>query len=528
MRIINYLVFFIFLSNHAMAQNNERNELIEQLEKEYRTTKTNGTSTDEAIETLQELKTAASKINYSEGMLKYNIELMNGYIKRADYNNALKLKTEIEILAKKQKDYKALSVLHGRIGEIQNIAGHYEQALEEARKSLCFAQKVTDYNKRCYQISFASMQLVTAFKEKNQDSVLFYAQKSLANLEKINTSETSLYQLKQSGILFTHMYLGSFYTNNYKPQRLDLAEMHYMKAYDFKEKDPNFFLTYDLPLLNALGIFYIEKGAYEKAIDFAYEALEIEKKKKSPDERALSFMTLANAYEKLNQTNLQLKYTKKYTLLSDSLNTVEKRTHETLLQQAVETSKHKNESADNKPIFKVILLVISLGLMIGGLLVYRKIQTLLLVASPSKTPSKEVQENTETQEHLTSTSNIADKTIQTLLKKLDRFEDSEKYLRNDVNLTWLANHLNTNPKYLSEIIKQHKAKNFNNYINALRIQYIVEKLEKTPEYREYKISYLAQECGYASSQVFVIAFKKEMGMPPSNFIEKLNDAENLP
>lgn len=120
-----------------------------------------------------------------------------------------------------------------------------------------------------------------------------------------------------------------------------------------------------------------------------------------------------------------------------------------------------------------------------------------------------------------SSSIISDDTLKAILKGLIKFEMSDKYLRKDMNIAWLSNHLNTNTKYLSDIIKNHKNKNFNSYINSLRIEYITKKLYSKPIYSGYKITYLAEECGYASSQVFVIAFKKETGVTPSYFIENL-------
>lgn len=105
--------------------------------------------------------------------------------------------------------------------------------------------------------------------------------------------------------------------------------------------------------------------------------------------------------------------------------------------------------------------------------------------------------------------NTPDETTKILLQKLEKFETSEKFLKKEINTSWLASNLNTNPKYLSETINTYKGKNFTNYINGLRIDYIVRKLYNDPKYREYKISYLAEECGYASSQVFVIAFKNK-------------------
>ncbi len=118
---------------------------------------------------------------------------------------------------------------------------------------------------------------------------------------------------------------------------------------------------------------------------------------------------------------------------------------------------------------------------------------------------------------------ISTETYNAIIKKINKFEKSEKFLRKDINLTWLSNHLNTNTKYLSEVIKNHTGKNFNGYINGLRIRYIINKLTEMPVYRGYKISYLAEECGFASPQVFAIAFKKEMGMTPSHFIDQLKN-----
>ena len=110
-----------------------------------------------------------------------------------------------------------------------------------------------------------------------------------------------------------------------------------------------------------------------------------------------------------------------------------------------------------------------------------------------------------------------------ILKGLAAFEKSEKFLKKDLTISSLAAQLNTNTKYLSEAIKNNRSENFSNYINSLRINYIVHKLYNDPKYREYKISYLAEECGYASSQVFVIAFKKINGLTPSYFIQNLKD-----
>lgn len=119
---------------------------------------------------------------------------------------------------------------------------------------------------------------------------------------------------------------------------------------------------------------------------------------------------------------------------------------------------------------------------------------------------------------------ITDETVKALLFKLEKFETSKKYLRKDLSLTWMASSLATNPKYLSEVIKIYKNHNFTSYINNLRINYIINKLYENPIYREYKITYLAEECGYVTPRVFVNAFKKETGLTPSYFLEELKNS----
>ncbi|HLV38436.1 helix-turn-helix domain-containing protein, partial [Xanthomarina sp.] len=60
-------------------------------------------------------------------------------------------------------------------------------------------------------------------------------------------------------------------------------------------------------------------------------------------------------------------------------------------------------------------------------------------------------------------------------------------------------------------------------INKLRIQYIVNKLKSDPDYLNYKISYLAEECGFSSHSKFSASFKNVTGLSPSTFISNLTN-----
>lgn len=118
---------------------------------------------------------------------------------------------------------------------------------------------------------------------------------------------------------------------------------------------------------------------------------------------------------------------------------------------------------------------------------------------------------------------ILKETEEQLLQKLKRFENSKRFINKDISLAVLAGQLDSNTKYLSEIINTHYHVNFNTYINKLRINYIIEKLKTDPNFINYKISYLAENCGFASHSSFATVFKSITGISPVKFIELLND-----
>ncbi|HUH48021.1 MAG TPA: helix-turn-helix domain-containing protein [Arenibacter sp.] len=116
-----------------------------------------------------------------------------------------------------------------------------------------------------------------------------------------------------------------------------------------------------------------------------------------------------------------------------------------------------------------------------------------------------------------------DKDVQDIiLTKLEKLEKEHFYLDTNCNLHLLAEQLKTNPKYLSQVINQGKKTNFNNYINELRINYLLPKLLTDLEFRNYKLNYIAVSLGYNNLNTFNTAFKKRLGILPSNFIEELN------
>ena len=129
--------------------------------------------------------------------------------------------------------------------------------------------------------------------------------------------------------------------------------------------------------------------------------------------------------------------------------------------------------------------------------------------------SEEVNEQGQSQE-------IDEKTGK-ILDKLDEFEEGDLYVDSRMSLAFLASYLSTNTITLSKIINTYKQMNFNDYINGLRIRYIIEKIKNEPKFEQYKISYLAEVSGFSSHSIFSKAFKKSTGVTPSQFLDYLKE-----
>ena len=116
---------------------------------------------------------------------------------------------------------------------------------------------------------------------------------------------------------------------------------------------------------------------------------------------------------------------------------------------------------------------------------------------------------------------IEDELVRRILKKITLMELDKKFLSNDFKLSHIAKQVNTNTTYLSQIINQHKGMTFSEYVNDLRISYILKELSENPKLRKYTIKTISEEIGYKSASTFINAFKNRANMTPSYYIQLL-------
>jgi AraC-like DNA-binding protein len=113
-----------------------------------------------------------------------------------------------------------------------------------------------------------------------------------------------------------------------------------------------------------------------------------------------------------------------------------------------------------------------------------------------------------------------------ILQKLEEFEKSNRYLNKNMSLSMLSSQMEINPKYLSEVIN-NKEKNFNGYINKLRINHIVQLLKNDSTFLNYKVSYLAEYSGFSSHSAFTTVFKSVTGMSPNAYIQEISKTKTV-
>jgi AraC-like DNA-binding protein len=116
---------------------------------------------------------------------------------------------------------------------------------------------------------------------------------------------------------------------------------------------------------------------------------------------------------------------------------------------------------------------------------------------------------------------VTPQAVETILKQLEKFEKGKKYLDKNLTLATLTVAFNSNSKYLSKVIYHHKDKGFVDYINDLKIDYLIDLLKNSSAYRNYTISVLADEAGFSTTPRFTNAFRSRTGISVSYFIKQL-------
>lgn len=187
------------------------------------------------------------------------------------------------------------------------------------------------------------------------------------------------------------------------------------------------------------------------------------------------------------------------------------------LNQELAIKNYKINSQKKTAILIVIILIL---LLIYSFFYYKE---------KNKTKAKRFQEIIkEIQNHYnpipetTPKSHIKDTRAQEILERLSDLEETTFFKSKECTLHSTAKAIETNTTYLSKTLNEVKKQSFSQYLNELRIDYVLVKLKEDTRFRSYTIKAISEEIGYKSVTTFLKAFKGRTHLNPSYYIEKLN------
>jgi len=330
--------------------------------------------------------------------------------------------------------------------------------------------------------------------DKYLDSTLIYYKKAFHVSEEFNPkhkNSSSLYNLRLANVLIKRKEFKKALekVNSYE---LDPKSQsyHFLKSIIFKNlkiNDSSYYHSY-------------------KFLNFKNSSPSTEKNK------IAIFNILADLYNSSNKIDSAFKYSK---LALDKLKILNKSKTEANKNHYLydfEQIKKVNDSIINKEIKTKINLIITF-LLITILIITIGLYLLKKEKKRSSenltTPKKDYSINLELEEMV--------------LRELENFEISEIYLDSTFNINKLAKQLNTNTSYLSSIVNERKGKTYKQYITELRMNYLLNLINKESKYRKYTVEALGNKIGYTNASSFSRSFKNFTGLSPSEYLNSLNN-----
>ncbi len=554
---LHYL--FIFLSSFISIDTNAQKSPQQIDERLQEITIISGENLSPYLDEVKSLYNISQKQGYTDGMIISGRILMINDNRKNDYeaviNTADKIKTLKPVT---DKTTIAFSDIYRISGMAKAYLGYNEIAFQEIKKAGEFAKKIKSHNQRHYKVSSFYENLTVCYENVNgkEDSIAYYLKKSIEEAKLIRDDNEGIpVMYKYDLIANNYNMLGDFYRMMAKPKDFKKAEEYYKACAELNEQY-EILLPNRIFALLSLGEFYYDDARYNDAVEKLEKCLALEKRAKDPGSRQLAFEILAKSYLELGENEKSKKFLHSYTTLRDSIELAQKQSVNKITKSISSEKEKKHKQSVNNillagiALFCISIITVFLFWRRHNKNIHNKYNKLILrieaenkfnndfsleedkmaLLNEAETGTSDFESDAETKKEANysndKSANITDATLNSILAKLEKFEKSKKYIKNEVSLTWLATFAGTNTKYLSEILNQNKGKTLSAYINGLRIEYIINLLYNEPKYRSYKISYLGKLCGFSSREVFSVVFKKETGITPSYFIENLKKKES--
>ncbi|NAS32143.1 tetratricopeptide repeat protein [Flavobacteriaceae bacterium R38] len=420
-------------------------------------------------------------------------------------------------IAKRYKDpiYEIRS--SASVAKVKRRIGQAEEALKMYKRNLDLALKNKVNDKIAIINSYMGVG-GTHLRLNNPDSTIYYSSIGLEKSLEIN-------DLEGVGYFYNDLGMAYFKKKEYENaiQYLKKAEKNILSLKNKTRLTETYFF---------LGSSYYQLNNYDKAIYFLNEIERIiEQQNKNalhqfnPPELLPTYQLLADAYKKKNDKSKSLAYTEKYIALDKDYDNHKDAVVKALFENKDNDVQQLSDLNSKQKTRFYLLTIIFIGVFIISVLLL--IQFLRVRKAQKKAFNQLIVKTTTEKKQSKSPKEfqIQDKKVDDILKRLEKLEASQFFLDHNCNLQSLAKKVKTNVNYLSQVISTYKNKSFYEYINELRIQYAIKRLQEDPKFRKYSIKHIGEELGYKSTNSFTKYFKAHTDLYPSYYIKRLLEEE---
>ncbi|WP_071147298.1 AraC family transcriptional regulator [Bacteroides ihuae] len=288
----------------------------------------------------------------------------------------------------------------------------------------------------------------------------------------------------------------------------------------------------------------ISKGDYDEAIPLLKKGISISNDRNSSTYRHLLYQTLSNCYERKQDYAGALEYYKKYRVEKDSILTEEKERSLNELRIKYDVEKQENEIAHSKLrllqnekkvqflTFGFLLIFVALGFIYY--LYIRKNRLFLKIVEQNQDAIRREEnlrfeirrlKNEEQKDKVDVTGKYAassltdEKTVELYYLLNQLMLEKKVYKDHFITKEKVADMLDTNRTYLSQVINEQSGKTFTHYINSFRVEEAVRVLSDANN--NIPLKALSSELGFNSISTFYNVFQSAVGMPPSLYRSKV-------
>ena len=115
---------------------------------------------------------------------------------------------------------------------------------------------------------------------------------------------------------------------------------------------------------------------------------------------------------------------------------------------------------------------------------------------------------------------ISEEKLQLLHEKIETYSLTKPYLNPEFSLSVMSASTDIPVHHLSYYFNEHMNVNFNTWKNDLKINFVIEQIEKGNN-ELLTLDALAKQAGFVSRTTFLNAFKQKIGLTPTEFLNTL-------